>query len=75
MTFLQITPLNFWPVCLLASPNWVGSPDSKIRHEAHRRLGRELKRHVLAVGGREVHRGVPSGYPRGPMPMCEKPRR
>lgn len=32
-------------------------------------MGRQFKRLVLAVGGREVERGRPTGYPRGAWPM------
>ena len=66
---ILITPLRIWLAMIAAAPAWVASVDPRVRHIAHRWIGREFKRAVLALGGREVERGASTGHPRGPMPM------
>jgi hypothetical protein len=66
---VRITPLHSWAALIAAAPGWMASSDPHTRHAAHRWGGREFKRLVLALGGREVERGALTGYPRGPWPM------
>jgi hypothetical protein len=66
---VRITPLHAWPALIVAAPGWIASSDPHTRHTAHLWGGREFKRLVLALGGREVERGKLTGYPRGPWPM------
>jgi hypothetical protein len=66
---ILITPLRIWLAMIAAAPAWVASVDPRVRHIAHRWIGREFKRAVLALGGCEVERRASTGHPRGAMPM------
>ncbi|MGH7528237.1 MAG: hypothetical protein ACREMX_16205 [Gemmatimonadales bacterium] len=65
----QFSPDNYWHHYIDAASGWVTSSDRHTRHRSHRWLGREIKRLVLALGGREVGRRRPTGHPRAPRPM------